>query len=64
MQTGTAQALRKFVTDKQNMFDDDRQAVLSFLSNDQGSEYTPSSLATVALLQLAKLADCTASFTD
>ena len=41
LQTAGAQVLRKFVQIKQSMLDADRQEILSFLSNEQNSEYAP-----------------------
>jgi hypothetical protein len=43
LQTGAAQILQRLVSSKENMADEDRQAVLAFISGTHGSEYTPSS---------------------
>jgi septal ring factor EnvC (AmiA/AmiB activator) len=41
LQTNAAQALRKLVTNKQNMFEEDRNEILSFLSGGEDSEGNP-----------------------
>jgi septal ring factor EnvC (AmiA/AmiB activator) len=58
LQTSAAQALRKLVTNKDNMFEEDRSQVLSFLSGGQDSEgnpfsqgYAPSSGQVVGILK-------------
>merc|ERR1719266_280673 len=42
LQTATAEVLRKLAISSQNMLDEDRQEVVSFLSSSHGSEYAPS----------------------
>jgi hypothetical protein len=51
LQTPTAGALRKIVEAQESMNDVDRQTLLSFLSNAQGSEYSPISGQVTGLLK-------------
>jgi len=50
VQLPAAQVLRKFVTAKQEMSEDDRHDILSFLSGQDGGKYAPSSGEIVGLL--------------
>jgi chromosome segregation ATPase len=51
LQTSNAQALHKLVMAKQDMLEEDRQDVLSFLGESQGSSYAPSSGEVVGILK-------------
>jgi len=55
LQTGGAQILRKMLQNKQDMVEEDRQELVSFLSGTQHSEYAPQSGEIVGILkQLAE----------
>merc|ERR1712203_706582 len=43
LQTDAAQILRGIVSSKREMMDDDRQDLMAFLSNTQGTDYAPQS---------------------
>jgi len=51
LQTGSAQVLRRLLLAKSDMLDADRQDVLSFLSDTQGSGYVPASAQIVGILK-------------
>merc|ERR1719335_629263 len=51
LQTKTAQVVNKLVLSKQDMLEEDRQEVLSFLGGTQGSGYAPSSGEVTGILK-------------
>merc|ERR1712079_576224 len=51
LQTEAAQILRGIASSKRDMMDDDRQDLLAFLSNSQGTDYAPQSGQIVGILK-------------
>ncbi len=51
LQSSAANVLRKVVLSRQDLFDADRQDLLSFLSNGEGNDYAPQSGQIVGILK-------------
>jgi len=51
LQTDAAQTLKAIISRKTDMMDDDRQDLMAFLSNSQGTEYAPQSGQIVGILK-------------
>merc|ERR1719181_2425848 len=67
LQTGSAQVLRQLaLSNKQDMIDEDRRELLSFLSGSQGTDYAPQSGQITGILKQMgdEMAKTLGDFTD